>query len=67
MVQTGPKSQPGGVKKGLFRFAYQVERACRVVKSKPVRVGANEIAQAIISLVALPGCIYSAFKVRGQG
>ena len=35
MLQAGPKTQPGGVKTGLLRFAYQVGIAA-VVKAEPI-------------------------------
>jgi hypothetical protein len=35
-IHTGPKIQPGGLKKGLFRFRYQLETD-DAVKKEPIK------------------------------
>jgi len=51
MVQTGPKSQPGGVKKGFLRAAYQVVRESAVVKREPSAPAERQSRQDTTSFV----------------
>ena len=49
MVQTGAKSQEGGVKKGLFNPAYQTGIA-GVVKTEPIKPATRHRTIEIITL-----------------
>lgn len=53
MVQTGPKTQEGGLNGGLWRPAYQVERVSDVVKAAPRRAAPKVRAKRIISLTTV--------------
>lgn len=48
-VQTGPKSQLGGAKKGLFKAAYQVGIA-EIVKGVPKKPTSSHTITEILSL-----------------
>ena len=57
IVQTGPKSQLGGLKDGLFKEAYQVAIE-GVVKAEPRKPAPRQIKTEIINLPKLLIFIY---------
>ena len=65
-VQTGPKSQLGGEKKGLLRVAYQVGMA-EIVKGVPRNPTNSQPTMEIISLGKFFICLqYGVNSIRGQ-